>query len=47
MCSVRWRRAEVIKEEEDSQLLGSLGINTLLNKSSLLGPLLFSEYSTS
>ena len=38
------KKSKLIKQQEASELLNSLGIKTLLNKIPLLGPLLFQEY---
>ena len=40
------KKSKFIKEEEASCLLSSLVTNTALFKIALVGPLLFSEYST-
>ena len=41
------KKLKFIKEQEASGLLSNLGIKTPLNKITLLGRLLFSEYPTS
>ena len=41
MCIVDSKRSKFDKEQEASELLSSVGIKTLLNKTPLLGALLF------